>query len=192
VESNDALQSEKPSTWVQRFAPLIRTGGDVLDLACGGGRHARYLASLGYTVDAVDRDQISLRALARVADVRPLTADVEGAPWPYDQRVWDGIVVTRYLYRPLFATLKASLRDGGVLIYETFMVGNERLGRPSNADFLLHPNELLTAFGKDLAVVAFEQGEVALPKPAVLQRLCAVRTSDPSQISLPEFVPPAA
>lgn len=178
--------------WVQRFAPLIRTGGDALDLACGGGRHARYFASLGYTVDAVDRDQVSLRALAHVAGVRPLTADLENAPWPYGQRVWDGIVVTRYLYRPLFAALIASLREGGVLIYETFMVGNERFGRPSNADFLLRPNELLTAFGKDLAVVAFEQGEVALPKPAVLQRLCAVRASDPSRVRLPEFVPPAA
>lgn len=177
---------------MQRFAPLIRGGGDVLDLACGGGRHARYLASLGYTVDAVDRDQVSLTALAQLAGVRPLAADLEDAPWPYGQRVWDGIVVTRYLYRPLFATLIASLREGGVLIYETFMVGNERFGRPSNADFLLRPNELLTAFGKDLAVVAFEQGEVALPKPAVLQRLCALRASDSSQIKLPESVPPAA
>lgn len=177
---------------MQRFAPLIRAGGDVLDLACGGGRHARYLASLGCSVDAVDRDQVSLAALAQVAGVRPLAADLEGAPWPYGGRVWDGIVVTRYLYRPLFAILIASLREGGVLIYETFMVGNEHFGRPSNADFLLRPNELLTAFGKDLAVVAFEQGEVALPKPAVLQRLCALRASDSSQIKLPESVPPAA
>jgi len=164
----------------------------VLDLACGGGRHARYLAAGGYTVDAVDRDPLALGALARVAGVRPLIADVEGAPWPYGQRVWDGIVVTRYLHRPLFATLIASLDEAGVLIYETFMIGNERFGRPSNPDFLLRPNELLTAFGNDLVVVAFEQGEVALPKPAVVQRLCAVRAFDPSQVRLPEFAVPAA
>ena len=83
-------------------------------------------------------------------------------------------MVTNYLHRPLFPRLVDSLDEGGVLIYETFMAGNERYGRPSNPDFLLRPGELLEAFGT-LTVVAFEQGTVERPKKAALQRICVIR-----------------
>jgi hypothetical protein len=106
-------------------------------------------------------------------------ADLEGGPWPYADRRFAGIVVCNYLHRPLFPRLIAALADGGVLIYETFMAGNERFGRPSNPEFLLRPDELLEVFGNQLRVVAFEQGEVVLPKPAVVQRLCAVNAAGP-------------
>ena len=185
------VHADIPSSWLVRWAPLIPPAGEVLDLACGGGRHARFLAQQGHVVDAVDRDAQALALLAGVAGVRPLRADLEGAPWPYPDRAWDGIVVANYLHRPLFPSLLASLRPGGVLIYETFMVGNERWGRPSNPVFLLQPNELLTAFGADLALVAFEQGEVGQPKPAVVQRICAVRTADVTRVRLPGSAAPA-
>lgn len=170
--------AQPPSPWVLRFAPLIRAGGEVLDLACGEGRHARALAALGLRVEAVDRDIGALAALADTANVGVRQADLEGGPWPYAGRCFDAIVVTNYLHRPLFPLLVDALREGGVLIYETFMSGNERFGRPSNPDFLLRPGELLEAFGS-LQVVAFEQGEAALPKPAAVQRLCAVRGAGP-------------
>jgi SAM-dependent methyltransferase len=185
------VHADIPSSWLVRWAPLIPPAGEVLDLACGGGRHARFLAQQGHVVDAVDRDAQALALLAGVAGVRPLRADLEGAPWPYPDRAWDGIVVANYLHRPLFPSLLASLRPGGVLIYETFMVGNERWGRPSNPAFLLQPNELLTAFGADLALAAFEQGEVGQPKPAVVQRICAVRTADVTRVRLPGSAAPA-
>jgi len=185
------VHADVPSPWLLRWAPLIPPAGEVLDLACGGGRHARFLAQQGHVVDAVDRDAEALALLAGVAGVRPLRADLEGAPWPYPDRAWDGIVVANYLHRPLFPSLLASLRPGGVLIYETFMVGNERWGRPSNPVFLLQPNELLTAFGADLALAAFEQGEVGQPKPAVVQRICAVRTADVTRVRLPGSAAPA-
>ena len=185
------VHADIPSSWLVRWAPLIPPAGEVLDLACGGGRHARFLAQQGHVVDAVDRDAQALALLAGVAGVRPLRADLEGAPWPYPDRAWDGIVVANYLHRPLFPSLLASLRPGGVLIYETFMAGNERWGRPSNPAFLLQPNELLTAFGADLALVAFEQGEVGQPKPAVVQRICAVRTADVTRVRLPGSAAPA-
>ena len=185
------VHADIPSSWLVRWAPLIPPAGEVLDLACGGGRHARFLAQQGHVVDAVDRDAQALALLAGVAGVRPLRADLEGGPWPYPDRAWDGIVVANYLHRPLFPSLLASLRPGGVLIYETFMVGNERWGRPSNLAFLLHPNELLTAFGADLALAAFEQGEVGQPKPAVVQRICAVRTADVTRVRLPGSAAPA-
>ncbi|MBS1172423.1 MAG: methyltransferase type 12 [Proteobacteria bacterium] len=191
MELPHQVHADIPSSWLVRWAPLIPPAGEVLDLACGGGRHARFLAQQGHVVDAVDRDAQALALLAGVAGVRPLRADLEGGPWPYPDRAWDGIVVANYLHRPLFPSLLASLRPGGVLIYETFMAGNERWGRPSNPAFLLQPNELLTAFGADLALVAFEQGEVGQPKPAVVQRICAVRTADVTRVRLPGSAAPA-
>lgn len=162
-----------PSPWVCRWAPLIPAGGRVLDLAAGEGRHARYLASLGYAVEAVDRDA---DALARAAAPGIVTrqADLENGPWPYPEAAFQGVVVCNYLWRALLPRIVAALAPGGVLIYETFAAGNERYGRPSNPDFLLRPGELLEAVRGPLQVVAFEEGFVPRPKPAVVQRLCAV------------------
>jgi SAM-dependent methyltransferase len=164
-----------PSAWVTRWAGLIPQGA-VLDLACGSGRHARFLAALGHEVTAVDRDAQALGTLAGVTRVTTLRADLEGGnPWPLPGRRFAGIVVTNYLYRPLFPHILESLAPGGVLIYETFALGNERFGRPANPHFLLRAGELLDAFAAELTVVAFEQGLVSAPGPAVVQRLCGAR-----------------
>jgi SAM-dependent methyltransferase len=168
--------AEEPSDWVLRWAPLIRAHGAVLDLACGSGRHARWLAARGHEVTAVDRDAEAIAGLRGVAGVTAMAADLEdGSPWPLPGRRFDAVVVTNYLHRPLFPRLIESLEERGILIYETFAQGNERFGRPSNPEFLLKPGELLDAFGKALAVVAFEQGRVERPKTAMIQRLCAFR-----------------
>ena len=166
---------EAPSEWVCRFAPRIRAGGSVLDLACGGGRHARFLAAAGHAVLAVDRDAAALATLAGVPGVTTREADLEGAPWPLTGAQFDGIVVTRYLHRPLLLPLAAALAPGGVLIYETFAAGNERFGRPRNPEFLLEPGELLELARGRLRVLAYEDLTVEQPRPACLQRLCAVR-----------------
>jgi len=71
-----------PSQWVERFAPLLPAGGTVLDLACGRGRHARYLAARGHAVEAVDRDAQALSARGGVRGVTTTCADVEGGRWP--------------------------------------------------------------------------------------------------------------
>src|SRR5260370_26720376 len=164
------------AAWVPRFAGLIRPGGRVLDRAAGGGRHHRLLLDVGFSVTAGDRDIAGLRALAGdKCDIRALDLEA-GAP---ERAVaplgggYDGIVVTNYLHRPLFAAIAEALAPDGVLIYETFAIGNERLGRPRNPDFLLCPGELVEAFAA-LTVVAFEQGEVTLPRPAVIQRIAAL------------------
>ena len=143
--------------------------GPLLDLAAGGGRHSLYFASLGHSVEAVDRDVSSLPANASIS-VRE--ADLEHGPWPYAGQQFSGIVVTNYLHRPLFPLLLDVLEPGGLLIYETFMRGNERYGRPSNPDFLLQPNELLE-LAAGLQVLGFAQGYVAEPKPGMTQCLCA-------------------
>ncbi len=159
-----------PSAWVARWARLIARG-PVLDVACGGGRHARFLAERGPEVVAVDREPQS------IPGVRFVQADLESGPWPFADERFGAIVVTNYLHRPLFPQLVASLGPDAILIYETFMQGNERYGKPSNARFLLAPGELLDAFGAALQVLAFEQGRVAEPKPAMIQRLCAARSA---------------
>jgi SAM-dependent methyltransferase len=171
------LAEDRPSTWIERFAPLIPAGGRVLDLACGRGRHARFLAARGHQVEAVDCDVDALAALADAAGVNTREADLEDGPWPYFGEAFDGIVVSRYLYRPLIPNLLAALGPGGILIYETFMVGNERLGKPENPAFLLRSGELLELVRKRFTVIAFEQGEVGEPRPAVVQRICAGRGS---------------
>ena len=158
---------EAPSSWVTRWAALI-TRGPVLDVACGAGRHARLFAARGLEVVALDREP------QQIPGVRFVQADLEAGHWPLGAERFAAIVVTNYLHRPLFAQLETALAEEGVLIYETFMVGNEKHGRPSNPAFLLQPGELLQAY-RGLTPIAFEQGYVETPKPAVIQRLCARR-----------------
>jgi SAM-dependent methyltransferase len=182
--ARDSHQTDSPSAWVGRWARLIRPGGRVLDLACGYGRHLRYLSSLGFSVVGVDRDEAAIAALRQMDGVELRAADLEQGPWPFGPEAFDGIVVTNYLHRPLFAPMLGSLRDGGALIYETFAAGNEMYGRPSNPAFLLQPNELLQRV-EPLAVVAFEQGRVSVPRAAVIQRVCAVRGGDAARLLEP-------
>jgi len=160
--------AEAPSEWVVRWAQLV-TRGPVLDVASGAGRHARFFAGRGLAVVAVDNAPQSIPGATFVQ------ADLEsGQRWPFAGQRFAAVVVANYLHRPLLAQLELALDEGGVLIYETFMAGNERYGRPSNPAYLLQPGELLRAF-KALTVVAFEQGTVERPKRAAMQRICAVR-----------------
>jgi SAM-dependent methyltransferase len=185
--------TETASPWIERFAHLVRPGGQVLDVACGLGRHARYFAARGCLVDAVDRDPNCAAGLAGVLRVRFLAADIENARWPYDGRLFDAIVVTNYLYRPLFPRLLSALARGGVLLYETFAAGNERYGKPSNPDFLLLDRELLERCAPLLHVLAFEDGVCSQPRPARVQRLAGVRcnAADHVRIALDRDAAPA-
>jgi SAM-dependent methyltransferase len=149
----------EPSPWVARFAPMVPEGGTVLDVACGSGRHARMFRDRGHPVVVLDRDVVRVSDMAVDPDVEIVARDLEnGRPWPLEGRTFAGVVVVNYLHRPLFPALVRSVAPGGVLIYETFAVGNERFGKPSNPNFLLHREELLIAV-----------------RPAARQRVVAVR-----------------
>jgi len=168
-----------PSAWVVRHAALVPAAGPVLDLACGAGRHARYFAGRGHPVTAVDIDTTGVADLAGQPGFRVMRTDLETGDWPFGTSAFAGIVITNYLHRPHFPMLPAALVPGGVLIIETFAAGNERLGRPRNPDYLLAAGELLAAFSPMLQVVAYEHGIEQSPRPAVRQRLVAVRGAEP-------------
>jgi SAM-dependent methyltransferase len=168
-----------PSRWVTRHAHLIPAGGTVLDVACGHGRHARWLVARGFRVVAVDIDVTDLADLRDDPRVETVRADLEAAPWPFAEASFAAVVVTNYLHRPLFGPVAAAIAPGGVLLWETFGAGNERLGRPRNPAFLLEPGELLRAFDGVLDIVAYEHGLEHDPRPAVRQRLCARRGAEP-------------
>ncbi|MGZ8202820.1 MAG: class I SAM-dependent methyltransferase [Burkholderiales bacterium] len=156
-----------------RWAHLITPGGRVLDVASGGGRHARWFARRGHPVDAVDRDAETMAQLAQVAGVNAVCADIENGEWPFARGRYAAVVTANYLHRPLLPTLIDALAPDGVLIYETFAEGNERYGRPTNPAFLLKRGELLEAVRGRLTVIAYEDLHTADPRPARVQRICA-------------------
>lgn len=170
---------DQPSVWIEHFSQLVPRGGPVLDLACGSGRHARTFLKKGHPVIALDRDVSAVQDLRGHPQVEILQSDLEsGAPWPLGARTFACIVVVNYLYRPLYPAIAGAVAPGGILLYETFSLGHEKLGRPRNPDYLLRPGELLSAFGERLSVLAFEQGRIERSSgPAVKQFLCAVNGS---------------
>jgi SAM-dependent methyltransferase len=163
------------SPWVRRFSLAIPKQGLVLDLACGAGRHSLLLASLGHTVLAVDQDISAIEPL-KSDSIQTQKLDLEGLEWPLLDQQFSAIVVTNYLYRPFLDELPKMLNEGGVLIYETFADGNAQFGKPSNPNFLLKPGELLALAGRaGLRVIAYEDIYLDQPKPAMVQRICAVK-----------------
>jgi SAM-dependent methyltransferase len=156
-----------------QWAGLIAANASVLDVAAGGGRHSRFFAERGHKVTALDRDT---SRLAPYPGIEIVQADLEdGSPWPLPGRTFGAVVVANYLHRPLFAALLDALAPGGVLLYETFMEGNERFGEPSRPAFLLKDGELLDLVRGRLSVTAYEARMISEPKMAMVQRLAARR-----------------
>jgi SAM-dependent methyltransferase len=172
--------SAEPSDWVQRWAHLVAPGGTVLDVACGSGRHMRWLAERGHRVTGIDRDAAALASAAAHGTV--INADIENGPWPLVGQTFDAVVVTNYLWRPLWPQLLASVKPGGVLIYETFAHGQASVGRPSRPEFLLQPGELLRVCA-EWHTVAYEHGVLSEPTRFV-QRIVAMPNPPPDAQSL--------
>ena len=155
--------------WAGLIAPKVA----VLDVAAGGGRHSRFFADRGHRVTALDRDTSRLAAHAGIETVQ---ADLEnGSPWPLPGHTFGAVIVTNYLHRPLFPALLDALAPGGVLLYETFMEGNERFGEPSRPAFLLKDGELLDLVRGRLSVTAYEARMISEPKMAMVQRIAGRR-----------------
>jgi SAM-dependent methyltransferase len=167
--------SAGPSPWILRFAGLVPAGRRVADIACGGGRHGRLFLAQGHSVQFVDRDVTGVADLAGRPDAEIVQADLEQGRWPLAGPDYAGVVVSNYLWRPILPRIVDLVGPGGLLIYETFALGNEAFGRPSNPDFLLRPGELLEAVRGRLDVLAYEQRVTGAPRPAVIQHIAARR-----------------
>jgi SAM-dependent methyltransferase len=163
----------QPSPWVVKYADLIPAGAKVLDLACGNGRHSKFFIKKSCRVTAVDIDIRPLDALSEHPNCKIIKADLESQDEWILASDFDAVIVTNYLHRPLFRYLPMALAPNGILIYQTFMVGNEKYGKPSNPDYLLAKGELKTAFDKHFDIIEFSQGFSAKPKDAVTQQICA-------------------
>jgi SAM-dependent methyltransferase len=160
-----------PLPWVVQWAGLLPPGATVLDVAAGGGRHAFFFAGRGYKVTAVDRDT---SRLADLPDLEIVTADLEnGGGWPFASRRFGAVVVANYLHRPLMPALLGAIEPGGVLLYQTFMEGNERFGKPNRPEHLLEDGELLELVRGRFSVVAYEARMISEPKMAMVQRIAA-------------------
>lgn len=181
--SNDPLRKHgpsNPSPWVKRFIPGIKDGGSILDVACGGGRHLRLALEHGYSVTGIDKDLSQLDDIAGRKDVGLIEADLEtGRDFPLKAMRYDGVIVTNYLWRPILGDIAGCVAEDGVLIYETFALGHERHGKPSNPDFLLKNNELLEAVSPRLVVVAYEHGLRQGTHPKIVQRIAACGPDHP-------------
>ncbi len=163
--------NSSPSPWIVRFAPLLQSGARVLDVACGSGRHARYLHGLGMAVTGLDQDAEAIATLRTDVKGQFTVADLENEAWPLADAQFDAVVVTNYLWRPLWPQLLHSVAPGGLLLYETFADGNAAYGKPSRPDFLLQPGELLHACA-GWQVIAYEHGLLTAPN-RVVQRIAA-------------------
>ena len=170
-----------PSAFVEREAERVRrerpVPGRALDLACGSGRAAVFLALAGWSAQGWDVDESALeraRGLAARcgAGARFVRVDLEGAPPPEVEEPFDLIVIVRYLHRPLFAWIERTLAPGGHLLYETFRDGQQRFGPPRRERHLLRSGELLTAFP---SLIVEHHEETPDGVPPMLARLSAVK-----------------
>jgi rhodanese-related sulfurtransferase len=162
--SGDPCHPAGPSSWLVKNARMLPAGGNALDVACGAGRNALLLAAAGFQVRAVDRDERKIQSLDRTARKLglPLSAqviDLESATTDLGDSVYDLVLVTRYLHRPLFPALIRALRRGGLLLYETFTEEHGRRGGPPTcSDFLLETGEL-RRLAAPLEVLREREGE---------------------------------
>ena len=168
--------------WIEQYLSQIPVAGLVLDLAAGRGRHAELALQHGYRVIALDKDISAIACGA--ANLECLQFDLEAGDWPFPPAFFDGIIVCNYLHRPLMSHIAAALKPSGVLLYTTFMQGNELHGRPRNPDYLLQPNELQESFKQGFAEIAFEQGLTDSSAPAVRQSICVRKRADSSIVNL--------
>lgn len=138
-----------PTRWLVDHQHLLARAGSALDVACGRGRNAIWLARRGLETLAVDRDPAALEDLGAEArrlalPLRTEAIDLERRDAHLPAAAFDVIVVVNYLHRPLFPALKEALRPGGILVYETFTRAQAARGKPTNRKFLLEPGELRT------------------------------------------------
>ena len=166
----------KPSSWVKKAIENIEPGGSLIDIACGKGRHSKYLSRKFY-VYAVDINKTYLEKLSKIPNIETINQDLESnEEWKFSKREFNIVLVTNYLYRKKILNLFKLVKLNGYLIYETFAIGNEKFGKPTNPSYLLKSNELLKIKPKNFETIEFFEGaRIQNFKKSQVQRLLAKR-----------------
>ena len=141
---------EQPIKLITNFAK-VATGAKALDVACGMGRHSKYLASIGFDVDALDISSVAIEALQDIPHIHPQEVDFDTYVFPKEQ--YDLIVCTFFLKREIFPKITAALKEGGLFIYETFLHHPDNENAPSNRSFLLEEGELEITFDHEYDIM---------------------------------------
>ncbi len=170
----------EPNDWLVAHTGILPTAGQALDLACGEGRDAVFLATRGLTVEAIDGSAVALAkgrqlAAARAATVTWRHLNLEGG-WLPERHTYALITCHNFLHRPLLAALPDALTPGGILIYATYLTGQERYGHPANPAHLLRPGELRQAC-TGLEILAYQEGTTrCCGQPAMRAAVVARKT----------------
>ena len=164
------------SPWVREHYKYVKEGGLVLDLACGNGRHGKFLMEKGFKVVFLDLDISQLTGVCNKLVNQIIQHNLEdGSSWPFAPEMFDAVVVTNYLHRPIFKKLISVISCDGLLIYETFAKGNEAFGKPSNPNFLLNPEELIELVRPKMRVTSFHEGYSNDGRNAIMQKIVAMK-----------------
>lgn len=175
MKKNNIILYSKPSNWIKKYLNININKDTLLDVACGNGRHSFYAASLGYKVFSIDIDKDKLSLTNFKKHISPILLNIEEEnSWPFIKRSFDTVIVTNYLYRPVYKNIINSIKPNGTLLYETFSEENTKFGRPNNPDYLLKPIELLKlAKQYKMEIIDFEEILLELPKKKAIQRIYA-------------------
>jgi|JRYF01.1.fsa_nt_gb cyclopropane fatty-acyl-phospholipid synthase-like methyltransferase len=167
-----------PSRFILDHAEHAR--GRVLDIAGGSGRNALFLARLGCRVHIVDISRNALKralAVARAEDLIVEAVQLDLDTWQPPADFYDTLINIRYLQRSLFPAMKRTVKPGGVVLFETFLIDQQRLGHPKNPDFLLQRGELRQSFA-DFQIIEYREGLLDGEAPAYLAQLVARRPQE--------------
>jgi SAM-dependent methyltransferase len=145
---------DTPIELITRYASLA-TRKHALDIACGMGRHSKYLASIGFEVDAWDISSVAIDSLKDIEHIHPREVDFDEAEFP--EETYDLIICTFFLKRALFPKITKALKPGGIFLYETFVYHPDNERNPSNRSYLLEEGELESAFGDDYEIIQLRE-----------------------------------
>ena len=169
------MSSSEPSEWIKKYLKKNINNKNLLDLACGSGRHSIYASSLGYKVTSVDINKNKLSTLTLKKFISPIQLNIEEPnSWPFIDKSFNVVIVTNYLHRPIFKHIISSIKLNGILLYETFSKENSQFGRPNNPDYLLNSLELfLLAKKYRMEILNYEENMIEFPNKKAIQRIYA-------------------
>ena len=174
------MSNIKPSYWIVNELEILfqnYKSYEILDLASGYGRHSKYIASKNHNVVAVDNKITKLKTFSNHKRIKSICFNMETEDkWPFKTE-FDIVIVVNYLFRNNFDKILKLVKLNGYLLYETFSLGNEKYGKPSNPDFLLKKNEFKKLIGKNFEIMKYLNVNEEYPQKSIKQKCLAKRVA---------------